>query len=73
MWKVDTKISRDGRSVEVSVIESTNSHGFESYGWFGKDKICILSVSSLYQDRPVARDIIEAAENEARRVARIKN
>ena len=40
-WIVDVKGKKGSSSWEISVIKSTNSHGFESYGWFDDDKLLV--------------------------------
>lgn len=43
-WVVDIK--GDYKNGEISVIRNGNFHGIESWGWFGKDKLCIYAYSS---------------------------
>lgn len=73
-WIVETKIADEGRSVEVSAVIK-GSHGEKSWGWHddGKTKHVVLRVADNYQKTPVLRSIIELAEDEARRICRIKN
>lgn len=73
-WVVETKISNDRRSVEVSAVIK-GCHGHSSWGWHddGKTKHTVLSVHSLYQQTPVLDSIIALAEDEARRICRVKN
>lgn len=74
VWTVDTKIADDGRSVEISAVIQ-GSHGEKSWGWHdnGKTKHVVLRVASLYQQTPVLQSIIALAEDEARRICRLKN
>lgn len=74
IWTVETKIADEGRSVEVSAVIK-GSHGEQSWGWHddGKTKHVVLRVADTYQKTPVLRSIIELAEDEARRICRIKN
>lgn len=73
-WTVETKIADEGRSVEVSAVIK-GSHGEKSWGWHdgGKTKHVVLCVANTYQKTPVLRGIIELAEDEARRICRLKN
>lgn len=73
-WVVETKLSENNRSVEVSAVIK-GSHGHTSWGWHddGKTKFVVLRVESLYQKVPVMRSIINLAEEQARRICRIKN
>lgn len=73
-WIVDTKISKDRRSVEVSAVIK-GSHGHSSWGWHddGETKYSVLSTNALYQQTPVMGSIIQLAEDEARRICRTKN
>ena len=41
-WIVDYK-GGPGEVFEISVLRSSNTHGIESYGWFGPDKLFISS------------------------------
>jgi hypothetical protein len=41
MWVVDIKGNPNGKTWEIAIIDSENTHGFESYGWFGPDKFLI--------------------------------
>lgn len=74
IWTVETKIADNGCSVEVSAVIK-GSHGEKSWGWHddGKTKHVVLRVADLYQKTPVLRSIIDLAEDEARRICRIKN
>lgn len=75
IWSVDTKIADNGCSVEVSAVIK-GSHGEKSWGWHdgGKTKHTVLYTSHTYgQKIPVLRSIIDLAEDEARRICRIKN
>ncbi|UYM28788.1 hypothetical protein [Serratia phage vB_SspM_LC53] len=73
-WVVETKLSENNRSVEVSAVIK-GSHGHTSWGWHddGETKFVVLRVESLYQKVPVMRSIINLAEEQARRICRIKN
>lgn len=73
-WVVETKISSGGRSVEVSAVIK-GSHGHTSWGWHdGETKHIVLATTSTYAPAaPIARSIVDAAEDEARRICRAKN
>ena len=42
-WIVDVKGEANGSSFEISVLRENNTHGRESFGWFGVDKRLISS------------------------------
>ncbi|QXV73141.1 hypothetical protein [Escherichia phage vB_EcoM_Shinka] len=72
-WIVDTKISSDGCSVEVSaVIKGT--HGEKSWGWHNEaNKYIVLSTSKTYgQKVPVSKAIIKQAQWEANEICLAK-
>lgn len=72
-WIVDTKISSDGCSVEVSaVIKGT--HGEKSRGWHNEaNKYIVLSTSKTYgQKVPVSKAIIKQAQWEANEICLAK-
>ena len=72
-WIVDTKISSDGCSVEVSaVIKGT--HGEKSWGWHNEaNKYIVLSASKTYgQKVPVSKAIIKQAQWEANEICLAK-
>lgn len=72
-WIVDTKISFDGCSVEVSaVIKGT--HGEKSWGWHNEaNKYIVLSTSKTYgQKVPVSKAIIKQAQWEANEICLAK-
>ncbi|UPW37852.1 hypothetical protein ESCO10_00164 [Escherichia phage vB_EcoM_ESCO10] len=72
-WIVDTKISSDGCSVEVSaVIKGT--HGEKSRGWHNEaNKYIVLSTSNTYgQKVPVSKAIIKQAQWEANEICLAK-
>lgn len=72
-WIVDTKISSDGCSVEVSAVVK-GTHGEKSRGWHNEaNKYIVLSTSKTYgQAVPVLPGIIALAEEEARRICASK-
>jgi hypothetical protein len=72
-WVVQTKVSNDRCSVEVSaVLEKT--HGVKSWGWHdGNLKVIVLDVQRLYQQIPVDQSIIDAAEAVAYNICVEKN
>jgi hypothetical protein len=41
MWEVHFKGSEGTIPFEICVIRDTNKHGYQSYGWFGAEKILI--------------------------------
>ena len=72
-WIVDTKISSDRCSVEVSaVIKGT--HGEKSWGWHNEaNKYIVLSTSKTYgQKVPVSKAIIKQAQWEANEICLAK-
>lgn len=72
-WVVETKIGADGVSVEISAVIK-GSHGHKSWGWHGEHKQIVLTTSKTYGDQlPVSKAMIALAEDEARRICRIKN
>lgn len=73
MWKVNTKIADNKTSVEISaVIEG--SHGDTSWGWHdNEEKVVVLRVESLYQERPISDAIIEQAQKEAQVICDERN
>ncbi|MFG0518177.1 hypothetical protein ACF8EC_17780 [Kluyvera intermedia] len=74
MWEVQTKVSDDGRDIEISAISDDNSHGKNSWGWHDPGAKCVvLRTASLYQSMPVADSIIESAVTEAQRICDEKN
>lgn len=72
-WVVETKIGADGVSVEISAVIK-GSHGHKSWGWHGEHKQIVLTTSKTYGNQlPVSQAMIALAEDEARRICRIKN
>ncbi|URY13689.1 hypothetical protein [Shigella phage ESh26] len=72
-WIVDTKISSDGCSVEVSAVVK-GTHGEESWGWHNEaNKYIVLSTSKTYgQKVPVSKAIIKQAQWEANEICLAK-
>lgn len=71
-WKLSYKHSDEGRSVEISALIE-GIHGDESWGWFGDDKIQVLSTMSTYQRVPVDKRIIVQALAVAQEIVDSKN
>lgn len=73
-WVVETKIADDNRSVEISAVIK-DSHGHRSWGWHdeGETKYVVLRTEATYQKVPVMGSVIRLAEDEARKICRIKN
>ncbi|AEK12391.1 hypothetical protein F413_gp251 [Escherichia phage ime09] len=72
-WIVNTKISSDGCSVEVSAVVK-GTHGEESWGWHNEaNKYIVLSTSKTYgQKVPVSKAIIKQAQWEANEICLAK-
>lgn len=72
-WIVESKFGDDNRSVEISaVIKGT--HGHISWGWDDDImKVTVLSIHSIYQNRPVSDAIIKQAQWEAQEICNERN
>lgn len=67
-WIVHTKGGPESPSFEISVIRSSNTHGQDSYGRFGPDKLLVSSSGGPCNDRitPAVWDrLLKVAEETA--------
>ena len=47
-WKVQVFGKRGAKEWEISVVKESNTHGQQSWGWFGPDKIRISDNGGPY-------------------------
>lgn len=69
-WIVDVKGEAMG-SFEISVIRTSFTHGFMSYGWFGENKRYISGSGGPCHDkvsRSVFKALLKVAQDEAERL-----
>lgn len=67
-WVVHTKGRAGDKSFEIAVLRADNSHGIESYGWFGENKL-LISHNGGPCDWPVTRYVWGELIGVASRVA----
>lgn len=70
-WIVDIKGAPNQNTFEISVLRESNTHGQNSYGWFGDDKLlishdggpCHIPVTDM-----VWNELVEVAHRVARKL-----